>query len=97
MRTRIDDDSFTLWLSASDTDDWRCAHPASWPCSTINGRPIMVQFDANGLLDFTVSSKNAPDDIDGNELSAMVADVMATRLPRTHPAYFVAVEQFRTV
>ncbi len=95
MRTRIDATSFTLWLSAQDTYDWKTKPGASWPCSTIDGRPVMVQFDSNGLLDFTVNSKNAPDDIDGTELTAMVADFMATRLPRDHPAYFVAVEQFR--
>ena len=50
MRTRIDATSFTLWLSARETYDWASKIGGAWPCSTIRGRSVMVQFDANGLL-----------------------------------------------
>ncbi len=90
MRIKIDKSGFALWLSARDTDDWRRRPGAVWPCSTINGRRIALFVDATGLVEFTVNGRDC-DNIDGNELSAMMADFVRDVLPSDHPAYDVAV------
>ncbi|HSG61883.1 MAG TPA: hypothetical protein VLA24_10695 [Pseudomonadales bacterium] len=92
MRTKINPNSFTVWLSRNDTYTWAHKTGAAWPCSMLSNKRVVASFDANGLYDFAVNGKG--DDIDGNELSAIVADSMRDLLPAEHPAYFVAVGQF---
>lgn len=92
MRLKIFETGFNLWLSARDTYDWATRPNCSWPCSQLEDKRVFVQFDRNGLCDFTVDGKSA--DCDGNELSAIVADHVRAKLPESHPCYFVAVGQF---
>ena len=93
MRTSIHPDRFTRWLSARDTYDWAHEPHASWPCSTLSDKRVVAVFDSNGLCDFAVNGRDA-NDIDGTELSAMVADFMRAKLPSGHICRFVAVDQF---
>jgi len=102
MRISIQDASFTIWLSASDTWTWANGYrsrseghdPECWPCSTIEDKRIRASFDDNGIVDLTVNGRD-DDDIDGSELSCCVADHAASKLSSDHPAYDVAVGQFR--
>jgi len=94
MRVQIFPTGFNIWLSAGDTYDWAHKPGGAWPCSTFNDRRVFAQFDTNGLCDLTVNGRDAPDDIDGNEFSVMVADFLRDKLHTNHPCYFVAVGQF---
>ena len=94
MRLQIFDSGFNLWLSARDTYDWAHRPNCSWPCSQTSDNRLFVQFDRNGLCDLTMNGKDA--DMDGTELSAIVADHLRDRLPKEHPCYFVAVGQFES-
>ncbi len=93
MRIKIDKSGFALWLSATDTYNWAHKPGALWPCSTINGRRVALFVDMMGLVEFTVNGRDNVD-IDGTELSAMMADFVRDVLPSDHPAYAIAVEQF---
>lgn len=93
MRISISKNSATLFVSARDTYQWAHKPGASWPCSTLSGRRFAVTFDRNGLVDLTVDGKYDVDDVDGHELAAICADLLATKLPATHPAYDFAVSQ----
>lgn len=86
---------FTLKLSARDTYDWTWKPGAHWPCSTLANKRLVACFDTNGLCDLTVNGCYPSDEIDGHELSAIVADHAALKLDRDHPCWFVAVGQFR--
>ncbi len=79
-------DNYTLWLSAQETDDWRSRPGAAWPCSTIRGRRLYVAVDSNGIFDFTVGGKY-DDDIDGNELDAIVSDHLPADLRHLWPVW----------
>ena len=92
MRLQVFDSGFNLWLSARDTYDWAHRAGASWPCSTLSDKRLFVQFDSNGLLDLSINGRDG--DCDGHELSAMVCDHVADKLPKDNPAWGVAVGQF---
>lgn len=94
MRTAIDQHGVTLWASARDTYAWAHRPGESWPCSQLSGRRVVACFDRNGLCDLSIDGGRGDQDVDGNELSALCADMLAARLPKDHPAYFVAVGQF---
>ncbi len=96
MRCKIYDNGFTIWLSARDTYLWATRPGSAWPCSQTSDRRIVAQFDSNGLCDFAIDD-NDEEDIDSNELSALIADHMADRLPKDHICYDVAVGQFLPV
>lgn len=83
MRTQIFPSGFNLWLSANDTYNWAHRTGASWPCSTLSGCRLFVQYDTNGLVDLTIDGKDG--DCDGNELNAIVSDFMRPKLPKEHP------------
>lgn len=92
-RVVIHDSAVLLWASANDTYDWAHRPGASWPCSTLSGHRFFAAFDGNGLCDLTVDGRDAPDDIDGHEFSALCSDLLVEKLPEDHPAHFVAVDQ----
>jgi hypothetical protein len=94
MRLQDNGTGFVLWASANDTRDWASRPGEAWPCSTLAGRRFVACFDENGLLDLSVDGRDAPDDIDGWELSAIVADLAGEKLTRENAAWFVAVGQF---
>ena len=102
MRVKIDPNNVTLWASANDTSAWAARPGAHWPASTLAGRNFRADFDANGLYDLTVDGASFDaegvyphGDVDGHELSIICSDLLATRLPTDHPAYPVAVGQFK--
>lgn len=95
MRIKYNNGDVTVWASAEDTYAWAHKPGARWPCSTLSGRRFAAVFDDNGLCDLTVDGRGAPDDIDGQELSCICADLLRDRLPESHPAWFVAVGQFQ--
>ncbi len=94
MRITDSGSAVTLWASARDTDDWARKPGAAWPCSTLSGHRFCATFDTNGLLDLTVDGQEAGD-VDGSELSAICADLLAERIDKDHPVYFVAIGQFQ--
>lgn len=92
MRVSINPWSVKVWLSARDTYEWAHKAGASWPCSQLSNRRVFAEFDRGGLVDFTINGKSR--DCDANELNAITSDALRGRLPKDHPAYFVAVAQF---
>ena len=73
------ENSYVLKLSADNTWQWARRPGESWPCSTLAGKPVAVQVDSNGLCDLWGKGLDT-DDVDGNELDAIVAD----HLPESH-------------
>lgn len=92
MRANIYDNGFALWLDRRDTYAWANRPGSAWPCSELSGHRVWVEFDRNGLVDFTVDGRQS--EVSANELSAIVADHICRRIGPDHPAYFVAVGQF---
>lgn len=90
MRLKDHGTGFTLWISAPETRNWA----RNWPCSTLVGRRIRVDFDRTGMVDLRVNGRYPSGSVDAWELSAIVADYSARRLSEDHPAYYVAVGQF---
>jgi len=95
MRIETSLESFTIWLSASDTKDWATGYPC-WPCSKLRGKRVRADFDTNGLLDLSVNGRPPTEslDLDCTELNAIIADHLKGQLPKGHPCFFVAVGQF---
>lgn len=94
MRLQDNGDSFAIWVSARETQDWATRPGDAWPCSTLAGKRLYAAFDTNGLFDLTVNGRDSVD-IDSHEFNALVSDFAAERLNADHPCYFVAVGQFR--
>lgn len=94
MRVKITPTTVKLWASARDTYDWANRPERRWPCSTLADSRVFAEFDSNGLLDLAIDG-HSDADCDAHELSALCADLLAPKLPETHPAYFVAVAQHR--
>ncbi len=94
MKTQISESSVKLWLSATETWAWAHKPGKLWPCSFLAGSPLFAEFDRNGLVDFAVNYGRNSQDCPSDELSAICADFLAPKLPLSHPARFVAVEQF---
>ncbi len=78
MRKQIYETGFKLWLSQADVYDWVNKPEASWPCSSIEGKSLFVEFDSNGLVDISDG------DIMADELNAIVADHICYLLPDNH-------------
>lgn len=93
MHLIIDDNSVQLWLSARETSEWANRPGARWPCSQLSGKRLRAAFDRNGLVDVAINGRDG--DCDASEFNAITSDYLAHRLPKTHPAYFVTVGQFR--
>ena len=92
MRAKITPSSVTVWLSASDTQDWADGYaPAtcSRKGSTLEGLPVAVTFDASGMADFRIDGRM--DDWDSAELGAIVADYLRSAIAPDHPLYMVTV------
>lgn len=94
MRVQIDENMVRLWLSANDTFYWARRPGQAWPCSEISGRRLFAEFDWNGLLDLTVDGRHGVD-IPASEFNAITSDFLSDKLPREHPAWYVAVGQFQ--
>ena len=95
-RVKDNGDSFTIYVSKLETGDGADGWYGNgrWPCSNLAGKRLAATFDTNGLLDLTVGGRDAPQDLDANELNACVAYFAGQKLPKDHPCYFVAVGQF---
>ena len=92
MKIIIHPSCVKLWLSANDTCSWAHRPGQHWPCSQLRGRRVFAEFDRNGLVDLAINGKST--DCDANELNAITSDHLRAKLPKDHPAYFVAVGQF---
>lgn len=97
MRIKDRGNSFTIWLSADDTYEWAHRIGFAWPCSTLAGHRLRASFDTCGLYDIAIDGKfpGIGSDVDGSEVSAIVSDYAAARIRPEHPAYYVAIGQFR--
>lgn len=60
------------WLSARDTENWAY----NWPCSTVGGRRLFVEFDGTDLVDLVVDGGRGDQDCDGHELTAITDDLV---------------------
>ena len=94
MRTRIDTNSFTIWLSAHDTYSWAHRSGSSWPCSESSDKRCRADFDENGLVDLTVNGREASAELSAWELNAIVSDYAREVLPSSHPVWDVVIGQF---
>jgi len=81
--------SYTLWLSARETEDWATKPGAVWPCSTLRWRSLCVEVDSNGLCGLRVSGPEPenPDLGAGGELEALVADHLPAALRHLWPCW----------
>lgn len=93
MQTKIHESSVAIWLSANDTYQWAHRPGSSWPCSQLSGHRVFAAFDSNGLYDMAIDGKSR--DCDASEFNACLSDHLRRKLPPSHPAYFVAIGQFR--
>jgi hypothetical protein len=87
VRLLIAPNGFTLLASAAATSRWASRTGARWPCSTIAGRRLRVEFDSCGLCDLTINGKS-PDrgpPVDSHELNAFISDCVKGVLPEGHP------------
>lgn len=91
----------SVTLSEDYTHDWAHRPGSEWPCSTIAGKQLHVEYDTNGLTDGSLDSTwfgnlmENGEDIDASEMSAMVSDALHGILPEDHACYAVIIGQFR--
>ncbi len=94
MRIRIEESSVTLWLSANDTRGWARRPGKEWPCSQLAGHSMRVEFDSNGVHDYTIDGRFSPQrDVPADEFNAITSDFIRGNLYKAHPVWFVAVGQ----
>jgi len=98
-RVQVFEHGVNLWVSANETEDWAAGRAnfgsgSRWQCSTLAGHRLFAQFDSNGVIDHALDGKDVPDTVDGHEFNCLCADALKARLPKDHPARFVAVDQF---
>jgi len=94
MQLFVGDNNITIKLSASDTWNWARRAGNSWPCSTLEDKRLVAEFDDNGLCDLTVNGRDDFDEIDSHELNAIVADHLRDRINSDHPMHFGLIGQF---
>jgi hypothetical protein len=83
--------SVRLLVSAAETSAWA----ANWPLSRIRGHRLRADFDVSGsLVDYALDGRHPATSIPSDEFNALTSDMLRTRLPATHPAYFGCVGQF---
>ena len=75
MRTKRDETTFKVWLSARETADWA----TSWPCSTIGGHRLFAEFQRGDLVDLALDGCLA--DCDAHELNAIIEDFCGSARP----------------
>lgn len=83
--------SFTVYISDSETHKWAMK---GWPCSFLAGKRLRATFDRNGLSDMAIEGGTGDQDCPADEFNACIVDHLKSKLPVTHPCYFVAVGQF---
>ena len=71
---------YTMWLSKSDTENWANRPHNSYPCSTVEGKAIVIEVDSNGLC----GGKNL-DNVDSHELEAIVTDHLPKKYQHLWP------------
>jgi hypothetical protein len=82
MKLFINQTGYQLFLTAQETEDWATRPGAEWPCSTLRGRRVRVDVDANGLNDYAIDGGHnvylgedmEPQEPDEEELRAIVGD-----------------------
>ncbi len=93
MYIQLKEHSLWLQLTADDTTNWANKDGATWPCSTLSGAQLVAGFDQGGLIELSTDLEDE-DTVDGNEFSAMIADLMRSHIKPGHNLYFVVVGQF---
>ena len=84
---RNNQSGYVIWLSAHDTYEWAHRPGEYWPCSTLSNKRCMIDVDSNGLCDMTVNGRDVTDDINGDELDAIVADHLPKDLHHFWPVW----------
>ncbi|MAA63867.1 MAG: hypothetical protein CL581_03680 [Alteromonadaceae bacterium] len=103
MKIKDGGESFTIWLSPKDTQEWArgtagVGDGGVWPCSEMAGRRVRATFDRSGLLEFLIDGRDIRQStlhVPVDEFNAIVADFAATKLSEDHPVWYVAVGQFK--
>lgn len=93
MRVLDHGTSVVLWASARDTEQWATRARDQWPCSELRGKRFCAAFDTTGLYELTVDGKRDAD-VPIYEFNAITADLLSSRLDKSHPVWFVTVGQF---
>ncbi len=91
MKTQIAETSVKVWISARETSAWAWRPGKRWPCSFLAGSRLFAEFDRNGLVDMQIDSGRGDQDCPADEFNALTSDFLRDKLPKTHPAYPVAV------
>jgi len=91
MRIRVDKDSVSIWLSATDTENWAQGFldgGKRWPASGLAGNRVYAYYTARGLEEITFNGRSH-DLFDGHEVNNCIADhaVLSKKLKRGHPCY----------
>lgn len=93
MKIKRQNGGYTLWLSANDTYWWATGqgpNGKTWPCSTCQGKRLVVCVDDNGLWNLFVNGRDQypqEDEISGDELDAIVADHLPSDLRHLWPVW----------
>lgn len=95
MRIRVDEASVSIWLSATDTENWAQGFlPGGkrWPASGVAGNRVYAHFDDEGLREITYNGRDH-DLFDANEVFSCIADhaVLSKKLKRGHPCYSTVI------
>lgn len=92
QRCVVTDSRVFLHLTADETADWADTPGKCWPGSQIAGRTLDVEFDRNGLVDFTLDGESV--DVPAEELNAITSDFLKDEVPEEHSCWLVCVGQF---
>lgn len=92
-RASVRADSVYVTVSSDATHAWARRSGNAWPCSGLEGRRISAAFFSDGLCDLAIDGREDID-VDVHEFNALTSDVLAAKLPREHPCWFVCVGQF---
>lgn len=96
MQIIVYSESVHIFLTEDDTYKWANKKDGKWPCSTLSGRTLLANYDRHGLTDMLVKGgeEETVEDVDINELDAIIMDVLKDRIGPDHPCYDVCIGQF---
>ena len=91
MRVKVYATHVTLELTAFETTAW--AQTSKFTNPTVTGRSLYAVFDKNGLVEVLIDGRPNISVAIG-EFSAICAEHLAAHVSASHPARFIAVDQF---
>ncbi len=81
MRTKVENGTVKVWLSARDTRQWARKPSAAWPCSFLSGRRIRAEFalvndTVYDLIDVAIDGGRGDQDCPSDEFNALMDDYL---------------------